>query len=556
MKLLKDFQASWKDTLVCCLNVVALSGWVSVLAELTVGIALSEKPAFAQSKIIPDNSLGAESSGVVPFDSVGFPIDVINGGAIRQANLFHSFQEFNVGKLRGVYFRNPSNDIQNILARVTGQNRSDIFGTVGIFNAIGVTSNPNLFLINPNGIVFGKNASLDVGGSFIATTANAVQLSNKGLFSASEPETSNLLTVNPSALFFNTLSPQAIINRSIATTTLRGDPTFGLLVPKTQSLLLLGGDIKLDGGLMAAEGGRIELGGVVGQGAVGLNFDDNNLKLSFPDNVARSDLLFANGAIVSTNGNGAGTIQLYGNRVMLTDASKILSITRGSTPGEEVVIRANQLTIQDGSNVSVGTTGQGQGGNLRIIAPDSVKVSGATVDEQSSSGLFVRTQGDGAAGNLQIETEKLTIQDGAVVAADTFGGGNAGNITIRAAEVELIGASTNNQLLSTLSTQVNRRASGNGGNLTITAGRLIVRDGAQIVTGTLGQGLGGTLTIATSDSVELLGATLDKQAISRLVTQTEGSKAAGDLTSRPGNCLSEMRRKYQLLPLVQERGEA
>ncbi|MBN4000937.1 filamentous hemagglutinin N-terminal domain-containing protein [Nostoc sp. LPT] len=132
MKLFKDFQVSWKDALVCCLNIVALSGCVNVLAKLTVGIALSEKPAFAESKIIPDNSLGAESSSVVSFDSVGFPIDVINGGAIRQANLFYSFQEFNVGELRGVYFQNISNEIQNILARVTGENRSDILGTLGI----------------------------------------------------------------------------------------------------------------------------------------------------------------------------------------------------------------------------------------------------------------------------------------------------------------------------------------------------------------------------------------------------------------------------------------
>ncbi|BAZ18258.1 filamentous hemagglutinin-like protein (plasmid) [Calothrix sp. NIES-4071] len=485
--------------------------------------------ADAQSKIVPDTTLGAENSGIVPLDASGLPIDVIDGGALRGSNLFHSFTEFNVAELRAAYFRNPSNDIQNILARVTGNNRSEILGTLGIFNATDVTSNPNLFLINPNGIIFGKDASLDVGGSFVATTANAVQLGSTGLFSASEPEKSNLLAINPSAFLFSAISAQPIINRSTATTTLFGDYNFGLLVPEAKSFLLLGGDVKLDGGLIAASGGRIELGGVVGQGVIGLDFDDNNPKLSFPDNVARSDLSFANGATVSTNGNGAGTVQLYGNRVMLTDASKILSITLGSTPGKEVVINANHLTIQDGSNISVSTAGQGQGGNLRIIAPDSVKVIGVTENEQSSSGVFVRTQGDVAAGNIQIETGKLTIQDGAVVSADTSGGGNAGNITIRASKVEVIGASTNNQLLSTISTQVNRRASGNGGNLTVTTGQLIVRDGGQVITGTLGQGLGGTLTIA-SDSVELLGATPNKQDISRLITQTEGLFAAGDLT--------------------------
>ena len=124
-------------------------------------IALSGSYALAQSQIVPDSTLGAESSTVTPAASDS-TLDEIRDGAIRGTNLLHSFQDFNVSEGRSAYFLSPNGSIQNILARVTGVNSSAILGTLGIRGG----SSPNLFLINPNGIVFGQNARLDVGGSF------------------------------------------------------------------------------------------------------------------------------------------------------------------------------------------------------------------------------------------------------------------------------------------------------------------------------------------------------------------------------------------------------
>jgi filamentous hemagglutinin family protein len=167
--------------------------WYMALKTLFVagiGLFCALPIAAVNAQIIPDNSLGAETSRINPNITIkDLPSTEITGGAIRGANLFHSFQQFNVDAGRGVYFANPSN-ITNIFSRVTGSNVSNIFGKLGVLG------NANLFLLNPNGIVFGPNATLDLSGSFLATTANSIKFRDGREFSASNPESAPLLTVS------------------------------------------------------------------------------------------------------------------------------------------------------------------------------------------------------------------------------------------------------------------------------------------------------------------------------------------------------------------------
>ena len=149
-------------------------------------VALSLAPVIeAKAQLIPDNTLGKENSLVTPTNL----LQRIDGGAIRGSNLFHSFKEFNVDNGKSVYFSNPT-AIQNILTRVTGKNASAIFGKLGVLG------NANLFLINPNGIIFGENASLDISGSFSATTSSSILFDNGFEFSTNNLQAPPLLTVN------------------------------------------------------------------------------------------------------------------------------------------------------------------------------------------------------------------------------------------------------------------------------------------------------------------------------------------------------------------------
>jgi filamentous hemagglutinin family protein len=253
-----------------------------IVLALTISsvLALDTSCALAQSNIVPDGTLGNERSTVIP-NFQGLPVEEITGGATRGVNLFHSFQEFNVSAGRRAYFFSPNATIQNILARVTGNNPSRILGTLGTFG----NSNPNLFLINPNGIIFGQNARLDVGGSFLASTASAVTFPNGIVFSATNPQAPPLLTINvPLGLQFGANPGRILVQGDGQGTRLTSDlidTNKALRVPSNQTLALVGAEISLEGATLKTAGGRIELGSVAQNSLVTLTPTQNGFALGY-----------------------------------------------------------------------------------------------------------------------------------------------------------------------------------------------------------------------------------------------------------------------------------
>ncbi|HEY9648620.1 MAG TPA: filamentous hemagglutinin N-terminal domain-containing protein, partial [Chroococcidiopsis sp.] len=136
-----------------------------LLADVALLSVVPSLPANAQ--ITPDGTLGRDRSEVTRDVIIrGGRGDRIDGGALRGTSLFHSFSEFNVNNGQRVYFANPAG-IETIFSRVTGTDVSDILGTLG------VDGNADLFFLNPNGIIFGPDAQLDIAGSFVASTGSA-----------------------------------------------------------------------------------------------------------------------------------------------------------------------------------------------------------------------------------------------------------------------------------------------------------------------------------------------------------------------------------------------
>ncbi|MCC5661463.1 filamentous hemagglutinin N-terminal domain-containing protein [Nostoc sp. XA010] len=501
-----------------------LLGVFSIIGVLAHVIFCSENYALAQ--ITPDETLGDNSSTRTPNVNIkGLTADRIDGGVTRGANLFHSFREFNVGESQRVYFANPTG-ISNILTRVTGSNISNILGTLG------VDGGANLFLINPNGILFGKNARLDVAGSFVASTANSFVFGNGLEFSATNPQTpSSLLTVNPSALLFNQLQAGRIENRSIAPA--GTDPTgffnvFGLRVPDGKSLLLVGGNVSMDGGELNAYGGQVELGGLAELGTVALGVNGDNLSLRFPENVARASVSLTNQAAIYVEGAGGGNIAVNASNLEIL-AGSILSggigdglgtpetvagdITLNATgsinvAGESIVfnqvrfgsqgnggnitIDSGSFSLRDRAQLTASTFGQGNAGNVTVQARDAVSLAG---NAYIFSTVLAGSVGKG--GNININSGSFSLQNGAQLSASTFGQGNAGNVTVQARDaVSLAG---NAYIFSA----VGARGVGKGGNININAATLSLIDGAQLTAETSGLGNAGNVTVRARDAIFL-----------------------------------------------------
>ncbi|MBD2207861.1 filamentous hemagglutinin N-terminal domain-containing protein [Calothrix sp. FACHB-1219] len=510
---------------------------------------------MAQSNIVPDNTLGSEASRVI-FNFNGTPNEVIGGGAQRGQNLFHSFREFNVGENRGAYFFVFDPNIQNILARVTGSNRSEILGTLGTRQVIDgnfFRSNANLFLMNPNGIIFGGNASLDINGSFYGTTANGIQFGNQGNFSTINPQTPGVLTVNPSALFFDAVAKQGVINVNQSL----------LGVAPGKNLALLGGDISLNNSTLKAFGGRIELGASGGTGTVGINQDGS---FSLPESLTRANISISNSLLDVTADNGgsiainAGNLNISGSTIQAgissglgTVDSQAGDITINSTgklqiapqsfirnwvfpnaigKGGDIRINTDSMTFNGfGSGyISASTWGKGDAGSVVVNAENDITLNGSLIFSIGETGA------DGNAGNIDISTQNLLVTFGGQLSTSILGKGDAGNVTINARDrITLESTSPNGQFPSAIYSEVvNSTSEGNGGNINITTGSLFVKNGAQLRANTNGKGNAGNISIEAGKTIYFDGISFNGEtfsgAFSLISNQGEGN--GGDIDIR------------------------
>jgi filamentous hemagglutinin family protein len=521
------------------------TGFVGILT-----LCLGYYPAIAQAQITPDATLGAELSQLTPNVVIqGGNADRIDGGAQRGGNLFHSFSQFNIADGQRVYFANPTG-VQNILTRVTG-GRSAILGTLG------VNGTANLFLLNPNGIIFGPNAQLDVRGSFVGTTASGVQFGDQGSFTVNQTDAPPLLTIQPAALAFTAESTGSIVSNSVAAagTSPSGRNLLGLQVPTGQSLILAAGDVRVDGGGinggLNAQGGRIELGGLVGSGSIGLDNTTSQPKLVFPSEGTRGNVALVNNARVAVRGNGGGDVAVNADVFTATDGGRIVAgpegagnagdinvnanvmnfsgesldgigspsglynqvFTTATGRGGAIKVNTNQLTLNLGAQIDTSTFGQGDGGDISINARDFVLMDGMTQLPTSTNitGTGANIQNDPNAmrvvqgGKTQITTKSLTLLNGAKLTSSNYGKGNGGDISVNAETVTLQGQrkTDDEKISSGLESEVGRKAIGNAGNISIQTDTLNILDGASIIGFTRGRGNAANVKIVAKDSVLL-----------------------------------------------------
>ncbi|MDZ8052358.1 MAG: filamentous hemagglutinin N-terminal domain-containing protein [Aulosira sp. ZfuVER01] len=433
----------------------------------------------------------------------------ITGGAQFGSNLFHSFREFSVPTGGEAFFKNSTNfnNITNIISRVTGGSISNIDGLIR------ENYGANFILINPSGINFGPNAQLNIGGSFLASTANSLKFADGAEFSATDTSASPKLTISvPVGLQFGQ-NPQAIrvqdqghnisLQNPIFSPFTRGNTT-GLKVQPGNTLALVGGGIISEGGTLTAEGGRVDLGSVAG-GLVSLNPNPQGWNLSYQGVTNFQDIALSQKALADTSGAGGGSIQLQGRNI----------------------------SIRDGSVVLIQTQGAPAAGGINVNASESLALIGTTADGQISSNLFTETLGGGKSGDISVVTPRLLLQDGAAISAATYTTAPGGNIDIKAADsVQVLGFSPINPSRFSNITAATFGA-GDAGTLTVSTQQLTALSGGNIASvtgGKYGTGSGSNVTVNASKLVELIGVTPFVFTPSQITAGTGGPGKAGSVT--------------------------
>ncbi|BAY30424.1 hypothetical protein NIES2107_22690 [Nostoc carneum NIES-2107] len=424
-------------------------------------------------------------------NQIGNNFTILNG-IEKGNNLFHSFSNFSVPTGGSATFDLTSTpNITNIFSRVTGGHVSNIDGLIQ------ANGSANLFLLNPNGIIFGQNASLNIGGSFVGTTANSIKFADGTEFSVASLATPPLLTMSVPVGLQMGINAGAIQVQGA-----------GLQVQPGQTLALVGSQIDMTSAKLTAPDGHIELWAV--QNAEIKIDNQATWQLTSPADTANW-----------------GTISL--KQSSLVDA--------GGINGGGINIRGRGLTVQDGSDISSSTSaGQGKGITIQttefadflgVSAPGQLFLTGVntSVGNQFSFFLPFKPPTTGQAGNITIETNRLRLADGAAIQSTTSGNNSiSGNITIHAADVDMVGNKTSFSLgiVNTIGTLITFGNNNQSGSIAIDAQRIRLLDGDRISSSLLGgNGTAGEVRVRAVESLEIRGANPNSGLTSAVLTSIE-----------------------------------
>ncbi|KAF6590645.1 filamentous hemagglutinin N-terminal domain-containing protein, partial [Cronobacter sp. EKM101R] len=480
------------------------------LSMLTVMIMMVHPVTAAN---LPTGGQIVAGSGSIQTPS-GNQMDIHQNSQDMVAN-WHSFD---IGKGSTVQFYQP-NSSATALNRVVGGGESQIMGNL--------KANGQVFLVNPNGVLFGKGASVSTSG-FVATTRDIENddfINHRYTFSGEQKAGAAIvnqgaLTTTPGG--YIVLAADKVSNNG----TIRTPSGKAVLAATDRVTLQLdnGGltSVQVTGdvvnalvenrGLVSASDGQVYLtahgrdmmmntvlnvSGVVEAG--GMRRQDGNIVLDGGE----SGVVNLSGSLQADNMSGkGGKVVVQGQNLLLGKGSSITATggqgggdvyIGGGWQGKDVSIRnADKVVMQDGSRIDVSATQQGNGGTAvlwsesltnfhgQISAKGGDKGgNGGQVETSSLGNLQVfgavsASAGKGKAGNWLLDPLDITIVNGSSTSVsentDTSG---LFEVTPEASGSQVSNTSISNELNNgtsvTILTQSQTAGGNQSGNITVNA---------------------------------------------------------------------------------------
>ncbi len=462
-----------------------------VLSVIVGFVALS-----AQGEIATDGTVGTKGSLSGPDYAIPHTIGKTVGN-----NLFHSFDVFNINRGETATFTGP-NTTQNVISRVTGGTPSTINGTLR--SQVGTA---NFYFLNPAGVIFGPSASVDVPGAFHVTTANELLFTDGSKFSATNPSGSNLTVAAPEAFGFLGRTGDIQINN--------GQLTF----KEGTNVTVAGSSITSTNAMLEVPKGNLR---IYGQGDT-----TGSVPLAGPLPAGNGTIAMQN-SYWRTSGDGAGAIYISGDKIEIK--GWIDNDNTGSQLATGILqIDADTLSIDSlGAYITSDTQSIGNAGNIKLNA-QNISINQGYISSEThgkgpagaitittdnltfTNGGYIRTQAKegstGTAGLIEITvTNDATINKNSYISSDTYGPGRAGQITLKAQNIQIDNGSIYSDTYYKLDNTANVTNADNiswGGYILIKAKNIEITNNSYISSKTYGTGNAGNISIDANGSLNI-----------------------------------------------------